>query len=192
MICFSASGVFARDYVFSSAANDEIFNKFSTEAGSYDNALIVVVQTYDSAGRLQTVEDIKFTLTDIAANKTEELNVKTPYLNVIADYKDFKSKYDFATSNSKRYMLEDNPDTSYIVKVEADLKKGREINIFIIEDKKIISQQTGNSFPFLFAAACKTKYSEAIKDVDKSIDNSGLNDWKDYIGWRKIIKKRAK
>lgn len=186
LFVFSA---YAQSYVFSSASNDDIFNKFNTEVNSYDNALMVVVQTYDKVSNLQTVEEIKFTLVNNATSKAEEITAKTPYLNVIADYKEFKSKYDFATSNSKRYMLESNPDVSYIVKVEADLANRREIRVFIIEQKKIIAKHSGNTFPFLFAYACKTNYSEAIKDEDKSINNSGLNDWKDYIGGPRIIKK---
>jgi hypothetical protein len=179
----------ARDYVFSSASNDKIFSKFNDEVNSYDNALMVIVQTYDRFSGLQTVEDIKFSVFNNSTNAAEDEEVKTPYLKVIADYKEFKEKYDFSTSNAKRRMIEDNPDASYIVKIEANLKNEREIRVFVVEQKKIIASQTSGNFPFLFASAFKTKYSEAIENKDKSIDNSGLNNFKDYIGGPRIIKK---
>jgi hypothetical protein len=190
LMLFAAVCVFAQDgYVFSSASNDDNFKAFDMRVNSYENALMLVVQTYETSGRLQTVEDVKITIRNLSSDEIIEQIIKTPYLYVFADYKTFKNKYDFATSNGKTNMMKENPDSSYVITVEADLAARREIQIFVIEGKKILSSQTGKTFPFVFASACNVKYSEAIKDVDKSINNSGLNDWKDYIGGPKVIKR---
>lgn len=189
VFCVSAV-VYAQDgYVYSNAAKDDMFNKFETKVGSYENALMVIVQTYDTKSNQQTVENIKISITDKnRKQKTVTISAKTPYIHIIEDYKAFKEKYDFSTSNAQRDMIDSHPDTSYTVKVEAKLKDGRKIDVFVADRKKIIAQQSAVTFPFSFSADCNTRYYNVINEVDESIDNSGLNDIKDYYSGPRIIK----
>ncbi|MCL1972834.1 MAG: hypothetical protein FWG57_07615 [Endomicrobia bacterium] len=160
------------DYVYSDAANDDSFNAFETTVSSYENALLLVVQTYDNLSRQQTIEDIKVTITDKNNKKKKAVKIsdKTPFLYVIADYDAFKQKYDFVDANVRKDIMKANPDTVYAVKVDANLEDGREIVVLVTDQKRILSREIGTKFPFSFSADAGTRYSDVINEVDESVD----------------------
>jgi len=164
-------------------ANEQKFRDFSDKVRSYENALLVTVQTFDAQTKVQTVDEASVTVVK-QGEKAEPQKVKTPYYYVIADYKEFKDKYDFATSSEKARLLKEYADAYYYVSVDANLSSDKVIEVVVIENKKVKTDEIGAEFPFHYSTMCQAKYSDALKP------KTPFEDIKDYYTGPRFIKKK--
>ncbi len=153
--------------------DNEAFEDFNKNVLSYDNALIVMVQTYDAHTKVQTRDDVFVAVTK-KGGKEKTYKVKTPYYYVIADYSAFKDKYDLAAANEKRSLVKANADSVYVVSVDAGLPSGNKIEVVVSENKQAIYSQNSVEFPFHYSVECKTNYSAIYNPDAKPADKSGM------------------
>ena len=163
-------------------SNEQKFQDFNDKVRSYENALVLVVQTFDAQTKIQSVDNVSVSVVK-EGQKAAVQKVKTPYYYVIADYKEFKDKYDFATSNEKSRLLKQYADAYYLVSVDADLSSEKVIEVALLEKRRAKADEIGTQFPFHYSTICAAKYSDTLKR------DTALENIKDYYTGPRFIKK---